>query len=395
MSRQRCLVIGAGRMAGGFVAPLFHDAGWDVTLACRNADIHDAINGHGGVALQIGASGECWIDRIDASSMEPAALGQAIARADMLATAAGPSALVAIGRALAPAMRDRLDRSGRPLNIVTFENHRRGAERFAAGLVDADPTLASEIGRRIGIGGAAVWRVMSRRETTPAGLLFVANAEDTCYIDGLSLLPSAPPHDGSLPGATLVGSFDDRMVEKLWIFNAGHCAAAYLGWHAGCATLDEALRVQDVRSMVAAVIEETRLGLAAYLASRPGSTSIEPPSTETILAHYADPTLADPVVRVAREPRRKLARDDRLIGAALACTATGSTPTALVNAAAAALAYAETSDGQAGDLQRELSFLEPEEVLGSITQLDPADELLRLICADYRERIAARDEARR
>jgi mannitol-1-phosphate 5-dehydrogenase len=102
-----------------------------------------------------------------------------------------------------------------------------------------------------------------------------------------------------------------------------------------------------------------------------------------ILDLYADPALGDTVVRVAREPRRKLAAGDRLIGPASACLAAGVRPDALARVISAALAYGEENDRQARDLRRELEFLEPEEVLSNVSALDRNDELTRLVCRRY------------
>src|SRR3712207_2215556 len=111
------------------------------------------------------------------------------------------------------------------------------------------------------------------------------------------------------------------MIEKLWIFNAGHAAAAYLGWQRGCRTLREAMACPTVRAAVAGVVTEAQRAFEAYLSMRPGSVPIPARSLSWILDSYADPRLEDPIVRVAREPRRKLAADDRLIGPGIACSA--------------------------------------------------------------------------
>jgi mannitol-1-phosphate 5-dehydrogenase len=181
----------------------------------------------------------------------------------------------------------------------------------------------------------------------------------------------------------LVRAFEDRIVEKLWVFNAGHAAAAYLGWHAGCETLDEAMSHEGIRATVYAVVKEGQQALEAYLATRPGSVPIPARRPDSMLDLYADPSLDDTVVRVARDPRRKLAADDRLVGPASACLAAGIRPEALARVIAAALAYGEESDRQADDLRRELEFLEPEEVLSGVSILDRNDELTRIVCQHY------------
>lgn len=386
MSAPRCLVVGAGRMAGGFVAPVFHAAGWEVTLAGRDQAVVRAIN-DGGVWLSIGGHGpDRRLSGVAATSLDELELKPRVAKADLLAIAVGPASLPAVGCMLAPLLAARLAESGAPLNIVTFENHRRAPELLTSGLLAAQPSLARDIGRRIGVGGAAVWRIISQREVSTAGVRFVANAEDECYVDGVALLAGVAPLDGPVPGIEPVRAFDDRMLEKLWVFNAGHCAAAYLGWQAGCATLEAVFARPELRGAVEAVVAEAQAALGTHLAGRPGSQPLPVRPLDAILDCYVDPTLRDPIPRVAREPRRKLAADDRLIGPAVASLAAGVGPVALAAAAAAALAYGEPTDPQACNLQQELRLVGPEEVLATVSGLHPRDELARLVCESYRER---------
>ena len=385
MSAPRCLLIGAGRVAGGFVAPLLRDAGWEIILVSRNGKVVRAINEGGGLWLRTGADlpKDRWVGEISAVSLWDPGLSHLAARADLLATAVGASALPQVGRTLAPLLRARLAASEAPVNVITFENHRRAPELLAASLIEEDPFLARTICRTVGIGGAAVWRTISRRRITSQGVRFDAEGADECYADALALIPSAPPLDDSVPGIDLVRSFDDRMIEKLWIFNAGHAAAAYLGWQRGCRTVREAMERPTVRAAVAGVVTEAQRAVEAYLSRRPGSVPMRPRSLNWILDSYADPRLEDPIVRVAREPRRKLAADDRLTGPGIACLAAGFRPLALVDAMAAALSYAEPSDPQATDLQREIELLGPEEVLARLGSLDPQDELVQLVGDRY------------
>lgn len=388
MSAPRCVVIGAGRMAGGFVAPVFRAAGWELTLAGRNEAFVQAINDGRGVWLNIAGEGkDRWLDGVTAVSLDDNDLARLVAEADLIATAVGPASLSAVGRLLAPMLRARLEATDAPINIVTFENHRRAPELLASGLLHADLSLARQIGRRIGMGGAVVWRIISQREVSDRGVRFTANAENECRVDALSLVPGASPLDGSVPGLDLVRSFDDHMIEKLWVFNAGHCAAAYLGWAAGFETVDAAMAQPEIREAVASVVGEAQEALAAYTDGQPGSSRLPARSRDAILACYVDSVLRDPIVRVAREPRRKLAVDDRLIGPAIALLAVGARPNALAVAAAAALAYGEPSDPQARNLQQELRLVGPEEVLATVSGLHPQDELARLIRASYQARV--------
>jgi mannitol-1-phosphate/altronate dehydrogenase len=144
-----------------------------------------------------------------------------------------------------------------------------------------------------------------------------------------------------------------------------------------------------VRAAVAGVVTEAQRAFEAYLSIRPGSVPIPARSLKRILDYYANPRLEDPIGRVAREPRRKLAADDRLIGPSIACSVAGFRPVARANATAAALSYAEPTDPQAKDLQREIELLGPEEVLAGLSNLEPQDELVRLVCDSYERRSVA------
>jgi mannitol-1-phosphate 5-dehydrogenase len=259
---------------------------------------------------------------------------------------------------------------------------------LAAGLLEADPSLAGFVGRRLGISGAAAWRTVSRREVAATGVRFLVNDVSDCYVDGAALLSAAAPLDGSIPGLQAVQPFECFMAEKLWGFNGGHATAAYLGWRQGCTTIDEAMAHPDIRTAVAGVVVEAQRVLGMCHASKPDSAPLRLHPLDWILARYTDPGLHDPVTRVGREPRRKLAAGDRFIGPAVAGLAFGCPSPALADGAAAALAYAEPTDAQAVDLRQELELLGPEEVLATVSTLDPHEELTGLICERYRQLMA-------
>ena len=95
VSAPRCLLIGAGRVAGGFVAPLLRDAGWEIILVSRNRRVVETINEGGGLWVRTGADlpEDRWVGEISAVSLWDPGLPHLAARADLLATAVGASAL--------------------------------------------------------------------------------------------------------------------------------------------------------------------------------------------------------------------------------------------------------------------------------------------------------------
>jgi mannitol-1-phosphate 5-dehydrogenase len=366
-------------LAAGYVAPLLSDAGWQVVLICRSSEVISAIQVAGGVTVCVVGPGgrRRWVGGMGAVDRLDPALPDLVARADLVATSVGPSELGAVGRWLGPLLRGRLDASRQPLNVLTFENHRRAPELLAEGLLASVPSLAAEIGHRLGLVGAAAWPVVSRRDIEATGLTLHTDGVAEAYLDVTAMMRGVPPLDGSLPGPEAVEPFDAWMAEKLWVFNGGHAAAAYLGSWAGCATIDEAMARPEIRAAVGQVLVEA---MSALTSMRDAG---KPRDIDAILARYADPALADPVTRVARQPRRKLAAGDRLVGPAVASRAAGIEPVALARVMAAALAYREPTDPQAVTLAGEIDLVGPAEVLEMVSFLHPGDELSRMACSSY------------
>jgi mannitol-1-phosphate 5-dehydrogenase len=128
---------------------------------------------------------------------------------------------------------------------------------------------------------------------------------------------------------------------KLYLHNTPHCVAAYLGHLKGKYYLHEAFDDRFVIRIVEGVIEEMILTL-----KREGELE------HNFLEEYADKELRrfsnsllyDPILRVAREPLRKLAYGGRLMGGLSKAMLAGVQPVYLNLGIAAALNYQERSD---------------------------------------------------
>lgn len=128
---------------------------------------------------------------------------------------------------------------------------------------------------------------------------------------------------------------------KLYIHNTPHCIAAYLGHIAGCTYLHEALAIPAIKRIVDGVIEE--LLCALKLVTPYDHNFIESYAVKEI-KRFSNPLLFDPIVRVAREPIRKLHPSGRLMGALRLLLSTGVKPTYLIVGIVAALEYGDIND---------------------------------------------------
>jgi mannitol-1-phosphate 5-dehydrogenase len=173
------------------------------------------------------------------------------------------------------------------------------------------------------------------------------------------------------------------------VHNLGHAAVAYLGHRADpsltCiwqAVVDPAIRI----GAEAAMLEAAQALLRAYPSA---FTRAELDVHIADLLHrFANRALGDTIFRVGRDLRRKLGREDRLIGAMRLCQAQQLPYTAIAEVTAAALAFrAENADG--GGVPEDLALLEqfetadPFTILAQVTGLDSSlpeeQEILRAI----------------
>jgi hypothetical protein len=128
---------------------------------------------------------------------------------------------------------------------------------------------------------------------------------------------------------------------KLYIHNTPHCIAAYLAHKAGCTYLHEALAKPAIKLCVDGVIDE--LSSALKIVTPYDHHFIESYAIKEI-RRFSNPLLFDPVVRVAREPLRKLHPSGRLIGALRLLLSAGINPIYLMAGIAAAMSYSDKND---------------------------------------------------
>jgi mannitol-1-phosphate 5-dehydrogenase len=235
-----------------------------------------------------------------------------------------------------------------------------------------------------GIADVAVARGSWRATEGPAE--FVGDFYRSLLIDELRLVTAVP----SLPGVSGTRSFLAHLHEKLYVFNAGHAICAYLGWLRRHSTIAEAAADPYLRPLIAGSMLEAR---RALLATHPSLGSDLHGPVAAALARFGDRELADPIVRVAREPIRKLAPGDRLLGPAqLIRERTGRVPKYFALAVAGALLYRNEDDEQSWRLTEAVERMGVMAVLESICGLAPSHPFAQAVAARYRAFIITESE---
>jgi len=345
---MKAAIIGSGRIGCGFAGHLLAAAGYEVVFLARNPVMVSHLNRVGRYRVRL-ANGrdqtESSVSGVRAVDMaDRAACVAVLAEADLIVTAVGPANLASVAPLVADALRTR----STPLNIFTFEN-----------LADGGAHLRSEVAAclpegfpldRFGFSGTLVSRAVTQRLGDPSGdepMVFVGDPPDSFVVDGTRLVAPVPV----IASMIIADNFAAWMRRKLYIFSAGHATCAYLGYLKGYRYIHSAIRDSEIRSAVVEAMTEAQKGIAAVygVAFAGGEAHLQ-----EILDRFANAAINDSISRVARDPFRKLASEDRLVGAARLALEAGVYPEQLLRAAAAAYCFSDPADAVAGELQKEI-----------------------------------------
>jgi mannitol-1-phosphate 5-dehydrogenase len=363
------VVFGAGRIACASLGLTLAGAGHDVVLVNRDGMVGDRINAHRGYVVRTGENGrytQQWVRGVRAIRItEHDRVVAEVAQAELVATAVGAGNLPAIANALAAG----LDRAAGPINVVAFEN---GPD---AGPALRRLVLSSSVDRRSaarhGFASGLALRIVADRSLPidrAHPLSFLADRDPRLLVDRTGLMTDLPVAEG----LRAVGAYPVWVRAKLFTLNAAHAAAGYLGYLKGYRSVHAAVRDPQIRPLVRAVATLGRDGIAARCPRAPL------PEPDAVLRRLDNALLNDQIARVARDPLRKLARGERLVGAARWATDVGLDAAPLALVIAAAIRYARDHD---------LGHPETTRILRDVCGLDPHSGT-GLLVAEHARRIA-------
>ncbi|MFW5716885.1 MAG: NAD-binding protein [Spirochaetota bacterium] len=341
--KSRLLLFGAGRIGRSFVGQLFARGGYEVVFVdvdervvreLNRRTAYDVVVKHpDGHDETLRVTGVRAVDARDEH-----AVAAEVAAADLAATAVGAAALPSVARLLrAGIARRHTTRGSVPLDVILAENAHdadavvramieNGGEGRALSAITG--LVRTSIGKMVPIVPAAV------AERDP--LIVFAEPYNTLVVDEAGFLGPVPAVRGVKP----VGDIAAYVDRKLYLHNLGHAAAAYLGFLAAerSVTIHEALAAPGVREGAFAAMTES----AEALLREHGSAFTRDDlyrHRDDLLRRFENRALGDTVYRVGRDLPRKLARDDRLVGAMLLAARHGCPFSAIARVYLAALRF--------------------------------------------------------
>jgi mannitol-1-phosphate 5-dehydrogenase len=384
---KQAIIFGAGNIGRGFIGQLYSESGYAVTFVDVDRRLLDTLNERGRYTIRLATNEQTEemtvgpVRALHAGDLD--AVAEAVSRAEIGATAVGAGVLKHIAAAVAAGIARRAEHGiNTPFNLIICENLHGAAaifrEMVLAALLPAHHAyLAAHIGFVDTVIARMVPPLTPEMRTQDPSLIIVEPYKEL-PVDRASFVGEPPAVVGMIPFASFA-FFTDR---KLYIHNAGHAVLGYLGYLAGYEYGYEALADDEIYFQARGAMEESALALVRKYRPAPGALMA---NIEDLLHRFGNRALGDTILRLGRDPVRKLARSDRLVGAALNALAQGVTPTHLVTGIAAGLCFAHPDDPMAQEVQKGLREQGIGHVLRAVCGLEPDEPLAGMVVQRYRE----------
>ena len=372
---------GAGNIGRGFIGLLLAQSGFRVVFVDAVESLVALINERKSYkVITVGEEGEKTITVEGISAIhvrDEKQIVDEISRAAILTTAVGPGALPAIAPLIARGLQRRAYLNVQlPLNIIACENVEGNSQLLRRFVVEHLPsTIQGYVEKFVGFPNCVVDRVVPGLDDTSksAEPLSITVEEYFSFIVERRGLAGTPP---SIKGMVLSDNLKADLERKLFTFNTAHAVAAYIGYRKGCKFIHEAMRDPEIRQVVSGSLDEC----SAMLIRRHNLAPEEQKQyAAKVLRRFECVALPDPVIRAGRDPKRKLAHDDRLIKPARLALEQGGSPSYLATGIAAAIYYDYPGDSQAAELSHNLKQKGLDKVLEEVCGLSPDSALAKLI----------------
>ncbi len=376
---MKAVMYGGGNIGRGFIGYLLSSSGYEVAFVDVVDAVIDTLNRDRSYPVRIISNkGHEDLEVKNVSAVDgkkPEAVAQAIAQADIMATAVGVNVLKFIIPNIVMGLRLRKERGLGAFNIIICEN-----------LMDANKVIEKMIkehlneeekawfDENIGLVEASIGRMVPvQTDEMKDGNPMRVCVESYGYlpVDKDAFKGEIPQIQGMVP----FSPFDFYLKRKLYVHNMGHATCAYLGDILGLEYIYQSIDVDEVYILVRGAMEESAQAL-----SKKYGVALEDilRHVNDLLNRFTNAALKDTCKRVGGDPNRKLSPQDRLIGSSTLALEVGVVPSYIaVGAAAGVRRFLDEAEGKDQSLEN------AGEVLEEVCQLKKGDKLYELILSMY------------
>lgn len=346
--RGTVVVVGAGATGRGHVAQLAAESGYRLVFLDKDRALCDALRRAGSYDVRLVSANPRTV-RIDGFQVfhtsEQERFYQAFRDARTVFTAVCPGNIPDAAACLGDHFARWLRETGPAecKNVLCCENMDRSSTTFAAIMREGFPReLLSALEARVGFADTMVARVVAR-PTDPLHLLGEEYSEWTADRKALR----GPDHP-NVRTLELVDDQDRYLRRKLYIHNAGHATFGYLGFLKGYRYIHQAGQDPELQDICAKAIEESGWAIQEEYGF---PADVIAAYRSALTDKCASPELPDEILRVVREPARKLGSGERFFGPIGLMLRHGRTPEHLLYGVCAALLAQIPGDEQSARIR--------------------------------------------
>lgn len=344
---NKIVIVGAGKTGRGFLARLLQEEDREIIFIDEDAGLVERLNRE--KSYKIHFFGEkrmpYEVNRYHAYTWDNAVLEDA----ELILVSVGGQNLKAVGEKLQGLLKKECSYS-----IITCENASHPAK-----------TLKEGLNRELSISEATVFCTTIEQE----GLDI--NSENYPYLQcNADLLDGYDPQISTIRP---IQNFSDFLTRKLYTYNAASCVIAYLGWQKGYENYADAANDEEIQKL----LDENYAVTNEVLCREFGYEKADQKEFAALSkTKFCDRTIVDTVARNARDPQRKLAAQERIIGPIRLLHKYGMDASVLERTAAAAILYENAEETAWMKLRQEKT---PEQILTDICGLQAEDEIYQNI----------------
>lgn len=304
---MKAIQFGAGNIGRGFIGAVLCKSSYEVLFCDVNKDIIDKINSDRKYKIFIKDVNkrEETINNVRGIYANDLNLDYEISNSDVITTAVGVLILPKIAKSISSGIKKKIEIGNlKFLNIIACENAVNATDilkREVFSYLNEDERNFCE--KFIGFINCSVDRIVPPSENNSADVsveeFYEWNLQRNQILGDLKII-----------GANLVDDLSSYVERKLFTLNTGHTMTAYLGFQKSYKTIFESINDEFIYENVKKAMIESGEGLIEkYGFNREKHMNY----IDIIIGRFKNPYLFDSVIRVGREPMRKLSRNDRFI----------------------------------------------------------------------------------
>lgn len=344
---NKVVIVGAGKTGRGFLARLLQEEGREIIFIDEDEALVERLNREKNYRIHFFGEKRVpfEVNQYRAYTWENAVLEDA----ELILVSVGGQNLKAVGEKLAGLLKKE-----RSYYIITCENASHPAK-----------TLQESLNRELPISESTVFCTTIEQE----GLDI--NSENYPYLQcNADLLDG---YDPKIDTIRPIQNFSDFLTRKLYTYNAASCVIAYLGWQKGYENYADAANDEEIQMLLDANYAVTNEVLCREFGYEKAD---QEEFAALSKAKFCDRTIIDTVARNARDPQRKLADQERIIGPIRLLHKYGMDASVLERTAAAAILYENEKEPAWMAIKRAKT---PEQILTDICGLRAEDEIYQNI----------------